>query len=438
MGTVREVSREVRRPYGTGSVFQRCDHPTCPPTVPGPPNAKGKPTKVRPPHTCKGSWIGRIEAGWDGNNERRRIQVSAKTEGECKRKLIAKRRDIEANGLPTGEVSERTTVKVWTDTWLVQIKKSVRPGVHSDYESAVRRWIVPVLGRKKLTTLTPGDLRELERAQLAVGNASSSARQTHRILMKCLRDALVEGHRIPPRIFAAKKPEASTTDRDRIPMEDAVDLLGAVVQRVDRSRWLAGLMQGLRRGEALGLTLDYLDLKRNTITVEWQLDTLPYLDRAAGTFDIPAGLPARHLWKSFHLVPPKTQNGKRVIPIVPAFRVALEEWLEIRPDSPHGLVWPRENGLPRNKQVDAAEFRALQDVAQIANFDGKEGRRYDGHEMRHTTATLLLEAGVDPEVIKAILGHSSIITSRGYMHVNQDLARKAMESVAERLMLPPT
>ena len=42
------------------------------------------------------------------------------------------------------------------------------------------------------------------------------------------------------------------------------------------------------------------------------------------------------------------------------------------------------------------------------------------HEARNTTATLLVEAGVDPKIIKAILGHSSIVTSRGYLHVNQD------------------
>jgi site-specific recombinase XerD len=65
------------------------------------------------------------------------------------------------------------------------------------------------------------------------------------------------------------------------------------------------------------------------------------------------------------------------------------------------------------------------------------GRYYVPHEARHTTATLLLEAGVDHHVITAILGHSSIVTSRGYQHVRTQLASKALEQIAAQLQLAP-
>ena len=45
------------------------------------------------------------------------------------------------------------------------------------------------------------------------------------------------------------------------------------------------------------------------------------------------------------------------------------------------------------------------------------------------------EAGCGGEVIKAILGHSSIVTSRGYMSASRTMTRAAMERVAERLQL---
>jgi len=48
---------------------------------------------------------------------------------------------------------------------------------------------------------------------------------------------------------------------------------------------------------------------------------------------------------------------------------------------------------------------------------------------------LLLEGGVDTEVIKAIMGHSSIAATRGYQYVSQALARKALEDIAVKLGL---
>ena len=70
--------------------------------------------------------------------------------------------------------------------------------------------------------------------------------------------------------------------------------------------------------------------------------------------------------------------------------------------------------------------------------DDRADRRVPGyllHEARHTTATLLLEAGVDTAIITAILGHSSIVTTRGYQHASQALARRALDDVAARLGL---
>ena len=52
---------------------------------------------------------------------------------------------------------------------------------------------------------------------------------------------------------------------------------------------------------------------------------------------------------------------------------------------------------------------------------------------RHTTATILLSEGVDMEIIKAILGHSSILSTAAYAHVRTDTARAALERVPAAL-----
>ena len=87
-------------------------------------------------------------------------------------------------------------------------------------------------------------------------------------------------------------------------------------------------------------------------------------------------------------------------------------------------------GTPRSGTVDLAAWHDVQEALKITH---PSCRRYTIHEARHTTATLLLEAGVDPKVIQAILGQSSMVATRGYQHVSQSLTRTAMAGMHERL-----
>ncbi|MDQ1736550.1 MAG: hypothetical protein QOH56_2801 [Pseudonocardiales bacterium] len=236
-------------------------------------------------------------------------------------------------------------------------------------------------------------------------------------------------------------------------MPDALAMLDVAAGRPDGSRWVAALLQGMRQGECLGLTWKAVDLDAGVIDVSWQLQSIPYQhgctrtgarwecarrfggDCPSRSLRIPDGYEYRQLDGNLCLVRPKTEKGTRLIPLVPWMSAALTQWRKVAPASPHGLVWPRPDGRPQTSKADAEAWRDLQDVGQVASVDDTAGRRYQLHEARHTTATLLLEAGVDSEVIKAILGHSSIVTSRGYQHVSQELARKAMNELAGKLKL---
>ena len=117
-------------------------------------------------------------------------------------------------------------------------------------------------------------------------------------------------------------------------------------------------------------------------------------------------------------------------------REALATWREVQaaliPDNPHGLVWPNLDGRPTSSKLDDEEWYGLQQAADVHH---PAGRFFGIHEARHTTATLLLEAGVDPAVVVAIMGHSSILTTRGYQHVRTEHALEALGIMAERLQL---
>lgn len=400
-----------RRQYGTGSVYQRASD---------------------------GRWIGKIQAGWTATGSRRTITVSAKTEAEAKIRLKDKQRDIAKDGLPAEGVRART-VKGWSEEWLPLHAREVRPKAYANTASAMRRWIIPTIGHKQLDHLTPADVRAVRTAVDKAGRKLSTAHAAHTALVTMLKAARQEGHRVPINVTEVKAPGRVESDREAIPLDAAVTLLEVAAADPAGARWVAALLEGMRQGERLGLTWDAINFDANEIDISWQLQPLPYVDPKDKTlgFRIPDDYEARHLVHAYHLVRPKTARGQRVVPMVPWLSATLLAWREAAPVNPWGLVWSavdtrygRERPTPIRSSADLAEWKALQDQAKVKH---PSGRHYTMHEARNTTATLLFEAEVDAKTITMILGHSSIITSRGYQTVSRPALQDAMERVAKRL-----
>jgi integrase len=64
-------------------------------------------------------------------------------------------------------------------------------------------------------------------------------------------------------------------------------------------------------------------------------------------------------------------------------------------------------------------------------------RRIRFHDLRHSTATLLLEQGIELVVIKELLGHAHIgVTATVYAHVRLRLQRDAIDALSTALGSP--
>jgi integrase len=396
-----------RRQYGTGSIGQRAD----------------------------GRWMGRIDAGFTREGKRRQVTVYGRTEAEAKAKLETKRKQIAREGVSIATHTS-ATVRTWALRWLDLRQRRVRPKTYAADKTAVHNWIVPVLGKRKLEALGPADIRALASAQTDAGLSTSSALRTHASFVKMLRDAILEGHDVPQRVLLTEAPAKAVSDRDAMTVESAVAVLSVAATLPHGSRWATALLQGMRPSECLGLTWDRVDFDRGIITIDWQLQSLRYVNSARKDLGVrvPDGYEVRQLAGTQCLVRPKSKAGYRVIPMVPWVRAALLGWRDIAPHSPHGLVWPNVAGGPASEPHDRDEWYGLQGAAGVGH---PAGRPYVRHESRHTTATLLLEAGVDPKIIQSIIGHSSIVTTRGYQHARVEQAAAALEQIAGQLQLVP-
>ncbi len=89
----------------------------------------------------------------------------------------------------------------------------------------------------------------------------------------------------------------------------------------------------------------------------------------------------------------------------------------------HDLVTAREDGRWIHPDWLTRLFRRHVDAAGLP--------RIRLHDLRHTHATLLLEAGVNPKIVSERLGHHSVaFTLDTYAHVTPGMQAEAAEKLA--------
>lgn len=378
-------------------------------------------------------WVGSIEAGYSDSGARRRITVTDQDEDRAWQKFQAKRKQILIEGIPAQGIGSSVTVKTWCDNRLPRRKAELKPSPFQAESVAVRKWIIPTLGHRKLEALHPGDLRALGDRVLQE-NSATYAGKIQSIFKEYLRAARLEGYRVPDQILQAKKIAPSANARAQIPLDKTLRILKAARERGnDFSRWDAAFLQSIRQGEALGLLDEMIDFRNHRLKIWWELQELKKDPGSASGYHVPAQFEAQQIEGRFWLLQPKSKSSRRAIPMIPAFERSLAEWLECRPNSPYGLVWPRENGLPRIAAQDRREFCELQDLARAWKQPGDKPTYYVPHEARHTAISLLLELKVPREIIEAIAGHSKLVEN--YVHVDEAQIQSALEDLGGVLKL---
>lgn len=317
----------------------------------------------------------------------------------------------------------RQTVADFAREWLAAIEPTVRPATHYSYKRNLELHVVPSLGSRKVVQVDAGTLHALYAQLLANGRSDGagglsarSVRYVHTICHRMFKDAVRWGRLARNPADAADPPQQSATPLPELqtwPAPVLADFLDRSRESDDRyfAAWHFLASTGMRRGEALGLRWSDVDLDAGRASIVQTVIAVKH-EVSFGT--------------------PKTAKGRRHVALdtdtvgvlCDHRRRQLEERLLIGSGwRDHDLVFCKVDGDPLHPERFSREFDR-----RVARW---ELPKLTLHGLRHTWATLALQAGVHPKVVSERLGHANIsITLDTYSHVTPTMQTDAAETVA--------
>lgn len=392
-----------------------------------------------------GRWTARV---WLPDQVGKYRQVYAATRDEAIDKKKSLEREI-AEGQPD---AVDATVSAYFEHWLGKtLVQRVAAGRLSEstldsYRDNAAKHVLPGLGAVRLQKLTVSQVRQWQtdlllkpsgrrRRRLRPGEAKLPApaklsprtvAYCHAILRKALNDALSDDEWGLKRNVAALVDLPDAGDQEIDP--PAIEEIGALLEAMSHDKlwcyWLVVLGLGLRRGEALGLRWQDVDLEAGTIR-PWES-----VQRLRG----PAVSTGR---RSGHLVAKnlKTKKSRAVVGAPDFVLEALREHQkQQRRQRAQAKIWLAADLVFTTSTGTAIEPRNV-NRAWVAVCDRAGVRRMRIHDLRHAFGTQLGVEGLHPKVIQTALRHSRMATTEIYVHAVAEMSRdaaKAMDRVFSR------
>ena len=328
-----------------------------------------------------------------------------------------------------------TTVGAYLlDQWLpATAPPRVRYETWNDRRSNLELYVLPRIGGVALQELSPAHLNRLYTDLLKKGGSvrvaglsPTSVRRVHALLRKAFNDAvrwgLIERNPAlkadpPPARLAQASRRSSMTTWEPGQLRHFLDVTWS---HAHHASWVFAATTGVRRSELLGLRWRDVDLRRGLAGIRQTIVGGPDGYMPVQQHKTDASSRTLHLDSRTLGVLRMHRDGQAKV------RAALDERWE-----DHGLVFCRDDGRWRSPSAVSASFRRA-----VARVDSLPAIRF--HDLRHTHATLLLAAGVNPKVVSERLGHSSVsFTLDTYAHVMPGMQPEAAQLFVD-LIYPDT
>jgi integrase len=358
-----------------------------------------------------GRWIGAVTIGFNDNGRPKRKSISAKTRTEVVQKMNKLQRQLD-DGLPAPDTA--LSVAKLLDRWHSDVlRHQVAPSAAENYKSVADHHIVPTLGRKKVSELTPGDVDRLMSQKLDSGLSVSTVRRIRSVLAQALDQGMRWGSVNRNVASLTRGPRSQRTEGRTMTPAQARKLLIKLKTHRNEALYALMLSTGLRRGEALGLKWDDVDIKSGVILIRRQLKRE---DGRLVTSDTKTSKSRRAVNLPGPMI--ATMNAHKARQAADHLKIG-EAWQDT------GFVFTTTIGTPIDPRNVYREFQKICEDAKLG--------KWHPHELRHSAASLMLAQGVKVQVVSDVLGHSSIrMTADVYGHIlapDRQGAANAMSTV---------
>jgi phage integrase family protein len=353
--------------------------------------------------------------------ERRTTRRGFKTMKEAKQAERNLLLDVEENGLPSNQSDgfRDPTFEELASLWLENYKTTVKPSTFENVRSKVEKMTEEHFKELKLKKITVAYCQrvviELSKSYVLYNHYLSVV---NRIFKYAVLMDILDSNPFDKVI----KPKSRQTQRkgNFLTKEELKEFL-KLAQTTTLSYFfpLVHLMAytGLRQGEALALKWSDIDFENKKITVNKT---------------------AARIKEKQTLQTPKTKNSKRVISIDSATLSILKSWKkdQIKIYFKNGKHFEGDdNFIFTNQRGDWVHIHNFIPYFKRFVTDHKL-KPITPHGLRHTHASLLFSAGVEPKNISDRLGHSTVqITLDLYTHITEEQRRDTVEKLLEYMVI---
>jgi integrase len=314
----------------------------------------------------------------------------------------------------------RQIAEAWqADTW-----EKVRDGTKACYNAHYNR-AVDRFGDREASAIEPHEISTHLQILKSQGYSASTIKKQKVVYKQIFQYAIMDklyGKEIRHNpVMNVKLPDGLPKAKQRTAPED--EIVKKIHTRAESAYFgmfaFFLICTGFRRGEALAVQWKDIDFEKATVSCGESI-----------SFRCSTSKPA----------PPKTENGYRVVPLLPALSEALERPRNAKPTD--YVFYGTDPSKPMPKSTyDRRWLHYCKELGLVTDEPeqrtSKQGKVYTvhhykptltAHDLRHGYATMLFEADVDVYTAKDLLGHAEIETTMAiYTHLR---ARKKMDSIS--------
>src|SRR5260370_472013 len=361
----------------------------------------------------------RKDGGWgvqivlENGKKQQRYFKREKDALATRRKLLYEK---EQGMLATGP---QQSLGTYLERWLEQVcKLTMKPNTYKQYRSIVHHHVLPSLGNIKLQKLTAEKVQEFCAQKQNEGLSPGTVALIHSVLNTALENAVRWGLVARNVAKLVTLPHVERYEAQTLTMEQALKLLELAQGSRIETLLLVALTTGMRRGELLALRWDDIDFEKGVLHVRRTMSHIPGLGYKEGE--------------------PKTKAGRRTIELSSVTIGALKEHqvsqVQMRINAgekwqEQGIVFCNIYGGFFNPAKVLVLFQKLLEDAGLPHM------RF--HDLRHSAATILLEARVHLKMVQERLGHSTIATTADiYSHISSEMQQEVVDKIDDLFRHP--